>query len=128
MQFDKAYKELIKGKKIRRKEWELYMHLRYIENEVKTYKGEYTHFHDKASILISVDWLVVDGDYKIITFVEALEELKNKKKITRKIWIDEKIDRFIFISDNQFTMCSAMECDFMPTWQCLIASDWEIMQ
>lgn len=128
MQFEKAYKELLKGKKIRRKEWETFMHLRFQNNEVKAYKGDYTHFYNNANILISDDWMVLDGDGKVLSFLESIEELKNKKKLTNKKWLEEKLDKFIFIADNQFTMCTAVEYEFMPTWEDLMSSDWEVMQ
>ncbi len=127
MIFEKAYKELLKGKKIRRKEWDKFMHLRLIDDDIKTYKGEYTHFYNNAKILISSGWLVVDGDRKELTFLEALEELKNKKKLTNKDWVEKGWDKFIFVDENQLAMCTAIEFDFMPTYLCLIASDWEIM-
>jgi hypothetical protein len=127
MNFDKAYKELLKGKKIRRKEWEHFMHLRYVDGEVKTYKGDYTHFYKTSNIVLSNDWISLDGDGRELTFLEALEELKNKKKLTCKQWIEDKLDAFIFIDKNQFAMCKAIEFDFMPTFECFMATDWEIM-
>lgn len=127
MNFEKAYKELLKGKKIRRKEWDAYMHLRFIDNDVKTYKGEHSNFYDNAKILISSGWLILDGDGKELTFLEALDALKNKSRLTNKEWIEKKIDQFIFVDSNQIVMCRAIEYDFMPTFQCMMSSDWEIM-
>lgn len=128
MQFEKAYQELLKGKKIRRKEWEHFMHLRYQNGNVKTYKGEYTHFYNTSNIIMSNDWIVIDGDGKALTFLEALEELRQKKKITSKKMIEDNIDAFLFIDKNQFAMCKAVEFDFMPTFECFNAVDWEIMK
>lgn len=127
MQFEKALKELLKGKKIRRKEWEQFMHIRLIDNVVKTYKGDYTNFYQDANLLLSVGWIVLDGDGKELTFLEALEELKQKKKIVYKAWLEDKKDKFVFIDHNQFVMCTAIEYQFMPTYQDLLSTDWEVM-
>jgi hypothetical protein len=128
MNFEKAFRELMKGKKIRRKEWEPLMHISLREGKVKTYQGEYTHFYNDSNILVSTGWIVIDGDGKELTFIEALEELKAKKKITNKSWLESgEPHKFLFIDDNQFTLCQAIEFEFMPTYQCLISTDWEIM-
>jgi hypothetical protein len=124
MNFDKAHKELLSGKKIRRKEWEPYMHLRLINDEIKTYRGENISFYGDANLLLSKDWIVVDGDGKKLTFLEALEELKQKKAITR----NENIDSFIFVDNGNLAMCRQIEYEFMPTFKCLCSNDWEVMK
>lgn len=129
MQFEKAYEELLKGKKIRRKEWEHFTHLRLAgKEEVKTYKGEYTEFYQNSNILVSNGWIVLDGDGEQMPFIDALQELKLKKKITNIDWLEKGYDKFIFIDHNKLAMCTAIEFDFMPTYQCLLATDWEIMR
>ena len=45
MNYEKAHKELLSGKKIRRKEWEPLSHLRLIDKEVKAFKGENINFY-----------------------------------------------------------------------------------
>jgi hypothetical protein len=128
MNFEKAHKELLKGKKIRRKEWEPLMHMSLVNNELKTFKGEYTNFYDKANVLITSDWIVIDGDGSYINFVQVIEELKNKKHITCKKWVEEKSDTFIFLDSDRIALCRSIEFDFMPTWMCLTSSDWELMK
>jgi hypothetical protein len=124
MNFDKAHKELLAGKKIRRKEWEPYMHLRLINDAIKTFRGENISFYGNANLLLSKDWLVVDGDGRKLSFLEALEELKQKKAITR----DETLDSFIFVDNGNLAMCRQVEYEFMPTFKCLCSNDWEIMK
>lgn len=124
MNFEKAHKELLSGKKIRRKEWEPYMHLRLVNDAVKTFRGENISFYGNANLLLSKDWMVVDGDAKKLSFLEALEELKQKKAITR----DEAMDSFIFVDNGNLAMCRAVEYEFMPTFKCLCSTDWEIMK
>jgi hypothetical protein len=124
MNFEKAHKELLSGKKIRRKEWEPYMHLRLINDVIKTFRGENISFYGNANLLLSKDWLVVDGDGKKLTFLEALEELKQKKAITRY----EELDSFIFIDNGNLAMCRQVEYEFMPTFKCLCSTDWEVMK
>lgn len=127
MNFEKAYKEMMKGKRIRRKVWDHFMHLRLVDQTVKTYNGEYTQFYEDAKILVSKGWLVVGGDGAELSFLEAIDELKNNKKITNKEWVEKGIDKFIFIDQNKFTACSAVEFKFMPSFMCLISNDWELM-
>ena len=128
MIFDKAYSELLKGKKIRRKEWESLMHMRLIDGKVKTYKGEHSNYYATADILISTGWRIVDGDGKDLTFLEAIQELKNKKCLTNTLWLDDKCQKFIFIDNEQIAICKEVEFDFMPTYKCLCATDWEILK
>lgn len=124
MNFDKAHKELLAGKKIRRKEWEIFMHLRLMDGVVKTFKAENVHFYTNSNLLISKGWRVVDGDGKELTFPEAVEELKLKKSITN----DSLNDGFIFIDQGNLALCRPVEYDFMPSFKCLCSSDWEVVK
>lgn len=124
MNFEKAYKELLLGKKIRRKEWETLMHLRLVGKEVKAFKGENIDFYGDSNILVSTGWRVVDGDGTSLSFIEAIEELKLKKAITR----DSLEDGFMFVDQGNLTICKPIEYDFMPTFKCLCALDWEILK
>jgi hypothetical protein len=124
MNFDKAHKELMNGKKIRRKEWEVMIHLRLIEDEVVAFRGEHKAFYDNPNILISSGWKIVDGDETEMTFVEAIEVLKSKKCIYR----NDMSDAFMFIDNDHLATCSPVEFDFMPTWKCLLSNDWEIIK
>lgn len=125
MNFEKAYKELLAGKKIRRKEWEALMHLRMIDEEVIAFRGEYSTYYSTPSFLISKEWMVVDGDGKRLDFIEALEELRQKKCIRKEEWIDES---FMFVDKGKLAICKPVKFDFMPTWECFNASDWELIK
>lgn len=124
MNFEKAFKELLAEKKIRRKEWEAFMHLKLHDGIVKTFKGEYTNFNADADILISKGWLVIDGDGVELTFLEVIEQLKNKKSITHKDWVEQ----FIFVDADQIALCRSVAFEFMPTYKCLCSTDWEVMK
>ncbi len=128
MIFEKAYKELLAGKKIRRKEWEKLMHMKMIDGKIKTFKGEYTQFYDNAHSLLNDGWRIVDGDGKNLKFVDAIEELRQKKCLTRDDWIEEGKEQFVFVDNGQFALCKQVEFDFMPTWVCLTADDWCILK
>lgn len=125
MNFEKAMKELVSGKKIRRKEWDKlkYLHIRQ-DGQVLAFQGEYTHFYNNASVLISTGWKVVDSNGSSMTFVEAIEELRNKKCITR----DDMGESFLFIDNESITLCRPVEFDFMPTWKCINSNDWEVVK
>jgi len=124
MNFEKAFKELLAGKKIRRKEWEKLRYLQLKDDKVIAYQGEYTHFYDNASVLLSKGWRVVDEDKNSMSFLEAIEELRNKKCIT----CDAMGEGFLFIDHEQLTFCKPIEFVFMPTWTCLNSVDWMIMK
>lgn len=124
MNFNKAYQALLDGYKIRRKEWEKLRYLIIKSDKVIAYQGEYTCFYNNPSILISTGWRVVNGDNKSISFIEAIEELRNKKYITR----DDIGEAFLFIDNDQITLCKPIEFVFMPTWKCLNSTDWEIFK
>lgn len=124
MNFDKAYKELLAGKKIRRKEWEPLMHIRIIDGEVLAFRGEHKIFYQDSNILTSDGWMVVDGDGKQMKFIDALQELRNKKCITR----ESMGDAFVFVDKDQLATCNPVKFDFMPTWRCLNSDDWSILK
>lgn len=125
MQFEKAYAELLKGKKIRRKEWELLMHLRIIDGKVIAFKCDNIYFYDSSNFILSDKWTVIDGDGEYLSFIDALEHLKNKKCIRKDDWPE---DAFLFVDKDQFTYCKPIQFDFMPSWKCFNSSDWEIMK
>lgn len=126
MNFDKAYTELMAGKRIRRKEWTRYTHMRLVEGKIKTFQTETNSFYTDAQHLFANDWTVIDGDGKKITFVEAVEELKQKKGIRHE---GMELDSFIFIdNNNHFAICKAVEFQFMPTFKCLCSNDWEVLK
>lgn len=124
MNFDKAYKELLIGKKIRRKEWDALVHLKMVDDKVIAFKGEYSSHYQSPNILISGGWKEVDGDDDSLNFIEVIELLKLKKCVTRDDWGD----KFLFVDKNQLATCRPVEFEFMPTWVCLNAVDWEIMK
>ena len=124
MNFEKALKELLSGKKIRRKEWGHLTHLKIIDNKVIAFRGEVTHFNEDPDLLISKGWKIVDGDGTEMTFMEGIEQLKAKKCLTR----NEMGEAFIFIDNDNIALCKPVEFAFMPSWKCLNASDWETMK
>ena len=124
MDFSKAYKEMMSGKRIRRKEWEPFMHLKIDGAAIKAFKGENIKFYSSSEILLSKNWKVVGGDGKGLSFLEALEELKQKKYVK----MENMENSFIFVDNGEFAMCRQVEYEFMPTFKCLCSSDWEIMK
>ena len=124
MNYEKAHKELLAGKKIRRKEWDKFMHLQLINGEVKTFNGEVTYFSTDTNILTSTGWKVVDGDGTEMTFLESLEFLRQKKCITK----NSLGEGYLFIDDGNWALCRPVEFQFMPTFGCLSSNDWEIIK
>lgn len=129
MVFEKVYDELLKGKRIRRKEWEQLMYLQIVDGRVKTFKGEYTHFSADADILVSKGWRIVgDEEKKDLTFLEALDALKQKKAVTNSAWDDYNDNSHILIDQGQIAKCRSVGYSFMPTFKCFCANDWEVMK
>lgn len=124
MNFEKAYAELLLGSKIRRKAWEPYMHLRILDGTIKTFKGENISFYGNANFLLNNDWTIMDGDGKKLTFIEALNALKQKQSITHS----ENLGFFIFVDNGELAICKEIEFDFTPTFKDLCSADWEIMK
>ncbi len=115
----------MKGAKIRRKEWLPLVHIVYKDNLVQTYQGQKTHFYDKAEIILSDGWQVIGEEERgEFNFIDIIEELKNKKQVRQKNWPDNK---YLYIDTNQFVACEPIPYDFMPTFACLCANDWEII-
>ena len=125
MIFEKAHAELLKGKKIRRKEWEQLMHLRVVDGHVIAFRGEYTNFYDTPDFLLSDKWLVVDGERKELTFLEALEQLRAKKCLTRDDWQE---DAFLCVDKGNLAVCKPVKFDFMPSFKEMSESDWELLK
>lgn len=125
MIFKKAYIELLDGKRIRRKEWEPLLHLKLVDKKVTAFRGETTLFSGNCDVLNSHQWKVVGGDQTRLSFVEALEELSQQRFITREGWGENE---YLFIDRDQFAVCKPVEFEFMPTFKCLRAQDWEVMK
>lgn len=126
MNFTKAYKELMAGEKIRRKGWEKYLHIQLVEKEAIVFKGEINNFYTDASVITSNDWMVRhQEDNKKYTFIEALDLLKQGNILKREDW---ETDTFLFVSDNQLVICHKVRYDFMPSYEDLMSTDWEILK
>lgn len=125
MNFEKAYKALLNGDSIRRKEWESLMHIKKIKDIVKTYRGEYTNFYADTRVLISDGWFLLDDPSKEMNFIDVIEALKAKKQVKHKSWEDQ---RFIFLDKDKIALCKAVEYEFMPSWLDLTSVDWELMK
>ena len=125
MIFAKAYIELLEGKRIKRKEWDSLSHLKLIDKKVTAFRGETTMFSGDSSIINSHQWKVVGGDGTRLSFVEAIEELKQKRFITREGWEENE---YLFIDKDMFAVCKPVKFDFMPTFKCFCSQDWEVMR
>lgn len=126
MNFNKAHKELLNGERIRRKEWEPLMHMFINEKKdnIITYRGEHTAFYANSSFLLSDGW-ILEGSEKELSFLEALDLLKMKAKLTHKSW---RPHEFIFVDGDKFALCKAVEYPFMPSYKDFCSSDWEILK
>lgn len=124
MNFEKAFKDLKAGKRIRRKEWEPLQFMVMEDKKIVTYRGEYSNFYGDVNLMLDEGWYV-DGEDKDLNFVEVVEALKIKQKVRNRKW---NPDCFIFIDKDKIAICKPVAYEFMPTYQCFCASDWEILK
>jgi hypothetical protein len=124
MNFENASKELFEGKKIRRKEWEHFMHLKIVDDLVQTFKGENITFFGDAKILTTHGWRVVGWDGEPMSFVQSLEQLKQKKSVTHDI-LD---GGFLFVDQGNLAICRPVKYDFMPSYKDFCSNDWEVVK
>jgi hypothetical protein len=125
MNFEKAYNELLQGKNIRRKSWEPLMHLSLREGEIKAFRGEHSSFYGELSMMMTTGWRTVEDGPQRLTFIEAIEHLKNKNRITHESW---KEHVFIFVDGENIAICKPVEYTFMPSFKDFCSQDWEAMK
>lgn len=124
MNFENAMKELLEGKKIRRKEWEPFMHLKIIDDLVQTFRGENIEFFADAKVLISTGWRLFGDGNGCFDFVHAVAELKLNKTVTHEMLEGG----YLFIDHGKLAICRPIQYSFMPTFKDLCSNDWEIMK
>jgi len=123
--FEEAYKELLAGKKIRRKEWNGLNHIRICDGILKSFSGEFVNFNPLPDILPSDGWILVNDDGVELSFIQAIDQLKIGKSVAHKNWKD----KFIFVEYDELILAGTVECEFLPiTYKCLCANDWEVME
>ncbi len=132
-EFKEAFEELRQGKKIRRVSWEPSIYIMLTENillaeqkEIKAFRQECVSFPYDLSIMLSDGWLIDDkGDEKFL-FLDVIQSLKQGKRVKLETWPD---DCFLEATRNgqEVFMRRTCEYDFTPTFECLSASDWEIL-
>lgn len=129
MNFTDAMKELDSGRKIFRREW----NGRYLKKHADTFSGVikissfeegFYPFTYDLDILNTDDWQLYGSHEEVFNFTEAIEHLKNGRRLMRKDWEDCYIalDR-----DYALMIRKIIESSFIPTFKCLSSSDWEIL-
>lgn len=128
MKFEEAYLSLVENKKIRRKGWMASLYLMMSEGgAIKSYRQECIHYQYDLSIINSTGWLIVgDTENKSYLFNEMCEKLRKGQKARLPEW---SVDASIETQDGQ-TIFMRINCEFefVPTFGCFSANDWEIVQ
>lgn len=131
MNIKEAFDKLNAGEPIRRKDWPLMLHLRLCYNDekkkntVQSFEEVTIAFIYDLDILTSSDWRLFNDD-KLITFLEALDLLKEGKKVQSKDWTN---DTYIEADQKKslIMMKTIRKKDWMPLLECLLANDWEVL-
>lgn len=129
MKFEEAYIALVENKKIRRKSWMESLYLMMSEdNIVKCYRQECIPYQYDLSIINSAGWMIVgDTENKRYLFSDICKKLNEGYKATLSEWDDEC---FIEATKDEKEIFARhiSEFQFVPTFECFSASDWEILQ
>lgn len=128
MDFKEIWPELIAGKKVRRQEWNEGLFIQFINEEIQSYLHYGEPFAYDNSILLSDDWVVIGENENVLyRFHSACEQLALGKAIKLKSWPDtcylvlDKETNMIFRFKNE-------KSNFLPTFPCMIAMDWEVIE
>lgn len=136
MDFAEATRALKYGSSIRRKSWPPFFHLKIIEHKddkgdtfkvITGYRQEAIPFIYDSGIIISDDWIVVDVDDNLIDFPAAIEKLRQRYKVRLKSWPK---NTYLELSENSKNLVMRRMCehDYVPTFECFSADNWEIME
>lgn len=125
MEFSEALTELRNGKKIRRSTWNNELSYITIENgEVRGYTKATSSFGWDNNIILSDDWIVEDEEgFK--SFPEAINALKQGKKVRLSNWKDQHIE--LDTQTNQIVLKHFIYGGYSPSFECYTANDWEIL-
>lgn len=127
MELPEALEEAKKGKKIRRRGWDVY--IKY-STELGIYKMHtmtasiYTY---DLSILSSNDWIVFsenkDATIGPISFIDALKLLREGYKARLSSWTNTT---YLMVEGaTSLLLFTEEEINFIPSFYCLISYDWE---
>lgn len=125
MNFTKALIQLEEGKKIRRREWTTGLFLEKTGKGVKSFIPSVTPYHYDIGIIDSKGWFIHNDQEKMeYDFLEMLTWLKSGEKIKRAEWSK---DQYIFTDNKEIYYHSYILGVFVPTYQCFLSIDWEII-
>ncbi|MDP4145613.1 MAG: hypothetical protein Q8936_14195 [Bacillota bacterium] len=127
MELKEAYQGINCGKKIRRKSWPNNAYLKSNSND------ELTMYHIRAdlftydlSIIHSHGWICITNHNRSepIDFISGLQYLNEGMKLRLQEWPDST---YLMIDNRNIVIFKEEEWNFVPTYECLIAHDWEII-
>lgn len=119
-----AINELKQGKRITRPVWGEGIYLAMVDDIVKPYCVATLYYQYDQNILITTDWETLDGTKQNMTFPEMLSALKEGHKTRRSSFAEGS---YLILSQNKqdIFIKKIAEHHFIPTYQCLDATDWE---
>lgn len=129
MNFSEASKELLSGQSIRRKAWNDKIHLKIIEipyGRVQGFREESVPFKYDNNIITSDDWVVLGDEDIQIPFSVAIEKLKKRFKLKLPRWPSQT---YIEVNEHgdDLIMHRICEFEYVPTFECFCATDWEVI-
>lgn len=130
MNFQDAMQALDAGKSICRQKWDKGLFLRRVVSstgdEVKCFCTSVTHFQYDMEILKSTGWLI-EGSSEQFSFIELIPKLLEGKVAKYPEWINSEL---LFASEDRkkLYLSKLEEFNFVPTFECLTANDWVIIE
>jgi hypothetical protein len=126
MNLKEAYEQLSTGKSVRRQSWLELIHLKYDDNGlVKCFGQQAVEFQYDLSIINSSGWVVVgDEEGEVYIFPDAITHFLSNKKIKLKDWPK---GCHLEIENGKVFMRKMTEYPFVPTFECLMANDWDVV-
>lgn len=125
MNFKDAIEQAKLGKKIKRPEWGVDIHLTIINDQVKAFRREAVAYSYEIDTLLKYKWVIYDEfTPSEMNFFEALAVLKQGKKIRMVGGMDD--DSYIAMDNDGKTLYGSVvsSFNFSPTFQCFTSDDW----
>lgn len=125
MEFKEAFEHLENGKKVRRRAWEDKTIYLMMGAELKCYRQECVVFNYDLSVFDD-EWFII-GKEEIYSFSALIPFLLKGNKIKLKHWPE---GCFVEADSSKTCLIKHVNCeyDFIPTFGCLAADDWEVIE
>lgn len=124
MDFSTALHELKQGNKIKRSNWTDIAFIKLEDGHVRSFQLAASYFNFDANILLSEDW-IIEGTDTLIPFNEAINSLKEGKRVRLSNWKEQYIE--LDKNTRDIILKHYVYHNFYPSYESFIADDWEVI-